>query len=257
MNIGVARERAPGEHRIALGPDSMAKLAKSGATVLVERGAGVARGISGRRARKGGRHDDRRCRVAATPRRTSCSASSRPPSTRAACCARDRCSWRRFPPRAQRRAPRRPRTRRITRARARARAAHHARAVHGRALVAEHRRRLQGGAPRRRRAPQVPADAHHRRRDRSRPRKCFVIGAGVAGLQAIATARRLGGVVSAFDVRAAAAEQVMSLGATFVATDSCRATRRPRAATRKAQARGRARAHARRHRRATSWTRIS
>ena len=51
------------------------------------------------------------------------------------------------------------------------------------------------------------------------PAKVFVIGAGVAGLQAIATARRLGGVVSAFDVRPAAREQVLSLGATFVAND--------------------------------------
>jgi NAD(P) transhydrogenase subunit alpha len=51
------------------------------------------------------------------------------------------------------------------------------------------------------------------------PSKVFVIGAGVAGLQAIATARRLGGVVSAFDVRVAAREQVLSLGATFVATE--------------------------------------
>ncbi|HEX4682936.1 MAG TPA: Re/Si-specific NAD(P)(+) transhydrogenase subunit alpha [Gemmatimonadaceae bacterium] len=51
------------------------------------------------------------------------------------------------------------------------------------------------------------------------PAKVFVIGAGVAGLQAIATARRLGGVVSAFDVRPAAREQVMSLGAAFVATE--------------------------------------
>ena len=42
------------------------------------------------------------------------------------------------------------------------------------------------------------------------PAKVFVIGAGVAGLQAIATARRLGGVVSAFDVRPAAREQVLS-----------------------------------------------
>src|SRR6185437_12410068 len=49
------------------------------------------------------------------------------------------------------------------------------------------------------------------------PAKVFVIGAGVAGLQAIATARRLGGVVSGFDVRPAAREQVLSLGATFVA----------------------------------------
>jgi NAD(P) transhydrogenase subunit alpha len=51
------------------------------------------------------------------------------------------------------------------------------------------------------------------------PARVFVIGAGVAGLQAIATARRLGGVVSAFDVRPAAREQVQSLGATFVAAE--------------------------------------
>jgi len=46
--------------------------------------------------------------------------------------------------------------------------------------------------------------------------KVFVLGAGVAGLQAIATARRLGAVVEAFDVRAAAAEQIRSLGARAV-----------------------------------------
>jgi proton-translocating NAD(P)+ transhydrogenase subunit alpha len=51
------------------------------------------------------------------------------------------------------------------------------------------------------------------------PAKVFVIGAGVAGLQAIATGRRLGGVVSGFDVRPAAREQVLSLGATFVANE--------------------------------------
>jgi NAD(P) transhydrogenase subunit alpha len=49
--------------------------------------------------------------------------------------------------------------------------------------------------------------------------KAFVMGAGVAGLQAIATARRLGAVVSATDVRPAAKEQVASLGAKFVAVE--------------------------------------
>ncbi len=48
------------------------------------------------------------------------------------------------------------------------------------------------------------------------PARVFVMGAGVAGLQAIATAKRLGAVVSATDVRAAAAEQVESLGGKFV-----------------------------------------
>ena len=52
------------------------------------------------------------------------------------------------------------------------------------------------------------------------PAKVFVLGAGVAGLQAIATARRLGAVVSATDVRPAVKEQVESLGATFVMVES-------------------------------------
>jgi NAD(P) transhydrogenase subunit alpha len=56
------------------------------------------------------------------------------------------------------------------------------------------------------------------------PAKVFVIGAGVAGLQAIATARRLGAVVTAFDVRPAAKEQVESLGAKFVAGELVMAT---------------------------------
>jgi NAD(P) transhydrogenase subunit alpha len=49
--------------------------------------------------------------------------------------------------------------------------------------------------------------------------KCFIMGVGVAGLQAIATARRLGGVVTATDVRPATKEQVVSLGAKFVAVE--------------------------------------
>lgn len=51
------------------------------------------------------------------------------------------------------------------------------------------------------------------------PARVLVLGAGVAGLQAIATARRLGAVVEAYDVRAAAAEEVRSLGASFVELD--------------------------------------
>lgn len=51
------------------------------------------------------------------------------------------------------------------------------------------------------------------------PARVLVLGAGVAGLQAIATARRLGAVVEAYDVRAAAGEQVQSLGAKFLEVD--------------------------------------
>ena len=52
-----------------------------------------------------------------------------------------------------------------------------------------------------------------------RPAKVLILGAGVAGLQAIATARRLGAVVQAFDVRPAVKEQVESLGASFLEAD--------------------------------------
>ncbi|MBX9804313.1 MAG: Re/Si-specific NAD(P)(+) transhydrogenase subunit alpha [Alphaproteobacteria bacterium] len=52
------------------------------------------------------------------------------------------------------------------------------------------------------------------------PARALILGAGVAGLQAIATARRLGAIVSAFDVRPAVKEQVESLGATFLEVES-------------------------------------
>jgi NAD(P) transhydrogenase subunit alpha len=55
-----------------------------------------------------------------------------------------------------------------------------------------------------------------------RPAKVLVIGAGVAGLQAIATSKRLGAVVEAFDVRSAAGEEVRSLGAKFVEVEGAR-----------------------------------
>ncbi len=54
------------------------------------------------------------------------------------------------------------------------------------------------------------------------PSKVLILGAGVAGLQAIATARRLGAVVEAFDVRAAAEEEVNSLGAKFIKVEGAK-----------------------------------
>ncbi|HAA16092.1 MAG TPA: Re/Si-specific NAD(P)(+) transhydrogenase subunit alpha [Cytophagales bacterium] len=54
------------------------------------------------------------------------------------------------------------------------------------------------------------------------PAKVLVLGAGVAGVQAIATARRLGGVVEAFDTRSAVKEEVMSLGAKFVEVEGAK-----------------------------------
>jgi NAD(P) transhydrogenase subunit alpha len=54
------------------------------------------------------------------------------------------------------------------------------------------------------------------------PAKVLILGAGVAGLQAISTARRLGGVVEAFDTRSAVKEEVQSLGAKFVEVEGAR-----------------------------------
>ena len=51
------------------------------------------------------------------------------------------------------------------------------------------------------------------------PARVLVVGAGVAGLQAIATARRLGGIVSGTDVRPAAKEEIKSLGASYVGVE--------------------------------------
>ena len=61
--------------------------------------------------------------------------------------------------------------------------------------------------------------------------KVFVMGVGVAGLQAIATAKRLGAIVTATDVRPATKEQVESLGGTFIAVENrgVRSRRRPKA----------------------------
>jgi NAD(P) transhydrogenase subunit alpha len=56
------------------------------------------------------------------------------------------------------------------------------------------------------------------------PVRAFILGVGVAGLQAIATARRLGAIVSAYDVRPAVKEQVISVGAKFVTLDVDAAT---------------------------------
>ena len=70
------------------------------------------------------------------------------------------------------------------------------------------------------------------------PARVLVIGAGVAGLQAIATARRLGAVVSGYDIRAAVKEQIESLGARFVVLDVETARRRGQGRLRQGHGRG-------------------
>ena len=93
------------------------------------------------------------------------------------------------------------------------------RPVDGRALEPGEHRRLRGGADRRAASSAASIPMLMTAAGTIRPATVLVLGAGVAGLQAIATARRLGAVVQGFDVRAAVKEQVESLGAKFLEFD--------------------------------------
>ena len=100
------------------------------------------------------------------------------------------------------------------------------------------RRRLQGGAAGGRGAAEAPPDADDGRRARAPRASCWCIGAGVAGLQAIATGRRLGAVVQRSTSAPAVREQVESLGATLRRARH-QADARTRAATRRSSPRRR------------------
>jgi len=217
MNIGVARERLPGEHRVALGPDSVAKLVKSGAALFVERSAGSAAGFPDSVFEKAGA-----TLVADAPALYATSAivlRVQPPtleeiallpegsvliSSMPAATSGDlikALAARRVTALALEKVPR------ITRAQSMD-------VLSSQSTVSGYKAVLIGAAALSKFLPSLTTAAGS-----IPPARVFVLGAGVAGLQAIATARRLGAIVSAFDVRAAAAEQVMSLGATFVASD--------------------------------------
>ena len=126
-------------------------------------------------------------------------------------------------------------------------AAHQPRAVHGRPVLAGHRVGLPRGARRGatdfdRFFPLLTTAA-----GTIRPAKVLVMGVGVAGLQAIATAKRLGAKVRAYDVRSAAKEEAESAGATFVKLARDRGRRRRLRA--RAHRRGARRPAGRAHRR--------
>ena len=217
MRICVAAETAPREQRVALVPDSVAKLVKAGHEVVVQSGAGIAAyhddasyAAAGARiaatdaaAHEGAhvvvrvqRPDPRE--VALIPEGATLVALMQP-STAAPIV--EALGARRVTVLALELVPR------ITRAQSMD-------VLSSQATVAGYKAVLIGAGMLPRFLPMLTTAAGS-----ITPAKAFVIGAGVAGLQAIATARRLGAVVSGFDVRAAAAEQVKSLGATFVATE--------------------------------------
>jgi NAD(P) transhydrogenase subunit alpha len=218
MKVAVAKETFPGERRVALVPAAVAPLKKAGLDVAVETGAGAAAGFS---------DDDYRAAGAAIVSRDEAFAADCLLTVRTGGAAGD--AWyadrdRLRPgqivigmcdplssPAACREAAERGATLfslelvpRITRAQSMD-------VLSSQANIAGYRAVLVAAGALPRILPMMTTAA-----GTVTPAKALILGAGVAGLQAIATAKRLGAQVSAYDVRPAVKEQVQSLGAKFV-----------------------------------------
>ena len=216
MKIAVLRESAPNETRVALVPDTVAKLVKSGMTVQIERGAGEraafpdelyvnAGATAADRAQLldgadlvlcVGRPDD--AVLSAMPKKAVLLGLLAPLGDteyvrRLAAGGITALSMDAIP--------------RITRAQAMD-------ALSSQSNIAGYKAVLLAASELPKFFPMLTTAA-----GTIRPAKVLILGAGVAGLQAIATARRLGAVVSAYDTRAVVKEQVQSLGATFLEFD--------------------------------------
>ena len=215
MNIGIPCERTPGESRVALVPESVGRLVKAGVAVIVERGAGAAAGFTDAAYEKaGGTLTDTSGAfgadlVAKVQKPTPAESAQmrpgshlisllQPASSAAEIAALNARGVTAF---ALELIPR------ITRAQSMD-------VLSSQATVSGYKAVLLGAAALPKFLPMLSTAA-----GTIPPSKVCVLGAGVAGLQAIATARRLGAIVSGFDIRPAAAEQIRSLGATVVAQD--------------------------------------
>jgi NAD(P) transhydrogenase subunit alpha len=212
MRIGVVRENAPGERRVALVPETVGRLVKAGNEVVVERGAGEASSFPDRMYTEAGAtigdawsselvvkvakpSDDELARV----REGAALIAFLQPLTNHALVRE--LARRRVTALSMDAIPR------ITRAQPMD-------ALSSQATVAGYKAVLLAAAALPKFFPMLTTAA-----GTIAPAKAFVIGAGVAGLQAIATARRLGAVVEAFDTRPVVKEQVQSLGAKFLEVD--------------------------------------
>ncbi|MEP6590186.1 MAG: NAD(P) transhydrogenase subunit alpha [Gemmatimonadota bacterium] len=215
MRIGVLKERAANESRVALTPDAVVRLVKAGDTVVVERGAGESAWFSdGAYEAAGASLGDAREACGAelvakvrlpgpeeathfapgTVLLALTTPADQPTIDRLAAGGVTILALERVP--------------RISRAQSMD-------VLSSQATVAGYRAALIGASALPRFLPLLTTAAGS-----LTPAKALVLGAGVAGLQAIATLRRLGAVVTGFDVRAAAAEQVQSLGAKFLAPEA-------------------------------------
>jgi NAD(P) transhydrogenase subunit alpha len=222
MLIGVPREIANGERRVALVPDVVSQLTKAGHRVVVERGAGLRAGFTDEAYRTAG------CDLADAPDEIYSTAQmilkvQRPARNEVGEAELDQMTEGSVligllqpsgdPALFQQLAERRiiacsmelvPRTTR----------AQMMDALSSQSTVAGYKAALIAANALQKFFPMLMTAA-----GTVRPARVLVIGAGVAGLQAIATARRIGAVVEAFDTRPVVKEQVQSLGATFVELD--------------------------------------
>lgn len=212
MRIGVPRESVAGERRVALAPESVTRLAKAGVEVAVERGAGVPANFPDEAYTKAGATVGDAASawgadVVVKVQKPSASEAQQlakgailisllPVATSADLL--EQLGSRGVSALGLEKVPR------ITRAQSMD-------ILSSQATIAGYKAVLIGAAEMGKILPMLTTAAGN-----IPPAKAFVLGAGVAGLMAIATARRLGAVVSGFDIRAAAREQVLSLGATFV-----------------------------------------
>src|SRR6184192_239694 len=212
MRIGVVRETAPGERRVALVPETVGRLAKAGNELIVERGSGEAASFPDRMYTEAGasigdvwsaemvlkvaRPSDEEIGKLRTG--TVLIAFLSPLTNHSL--VRD-LGRRRVTALSMDAIPR------ITRAQPMD-------ALSSQATVAGYKAVLLAAVALPRFFPMLTTAA-----GTIAPAKAFIIGAGVAGLQAIATARRLGAVVEAFDTRPVVREQVQSLGAKFLEVD--------------------------------------
>jgi H+-translocating NAD(P) transhydrogenase subunit alpha len=211
MRVAVPRETAPGERRVALVPESVQRLIADGFTIAVEKGAGDGAGLPDSTYEEAGADvTDAPYRDAAIVARVA------PPSAAEAAQLGSGTVLVGFlAPLTDQEGVERLRARgvvafamesvpRITRAQSMD-------ALSSQATVAGYKAVLLAADRSPKMFPLLMTAA-----GTVAPARALILGAGVAGLQAIATARRLGAVVSAFDVRSAVKEQVESLGATFL-----------------------------------------
>jgi NAD(P) transhydrogenase subunit alpha len=217
MKIAVPSERTPGEHRVALVPDTVAKFVKAGLTVAVEHDAGKAAGFSDAAYESAG------ASIGATAAAITGDADivlrvGRPTDAELDGVKKGAMIVGFLAPLGDPRSVERYATRGLTAlsmdAIPRTTKAQAMDALSSQANIAGYKGALIAAMALPKFFPMLTTAA-----GTIKPAKALIIGAGVAGLQAIATCRRLGAVVTAYDTRPVVKEQVQSLGAKFLEID--------------------------------------